>query len=52
VLVGQDRRIMRARTSGGLSRALTWLAAGAMTAAALALVGTLPPVQAVVHAVR
>jgi Mn2+/Fe2+ NRAMP family transporter len=37
ILVGTDRSIMKASVSGRLSRALTWAAAGIMSAAALAL---------------
>jgi Mn2+/Fe2+ NRAMP family transporter len=40
VLLGSDRRIMRARVSGALSKSLTWAATGAMTLAAFALVWT------------
>jgi Mn2+/Fe2+ NRAMP family transporter len=40
VLLGSDRRIMRARVSGALSKSLTWAATAAMTLAAFALVWT------------
>lgn len=37
VLLGSDRRIMRTRVSGPLSRTLTWAATGAMALAAIAM---------------
>ena len=40
VLLGSDRRVMQRQVSGPWSRALTWVAAGLMTAAAVALVAT------------
>ena len=40
VLLGSDRRVMQRQVSGPWSRALTWVAAGLMTAAALALLVT------------
>jgi NRAMP (natural resistance-associated macrophage protein)-like metal ion transporter len=40
VLLASDRRIMRDRVSGALSKTLTWAATGAMSIAALALVWT------------
>lgn len=41
VLLGSDRSVMEARTSGWISRSLTWLATGVMSLAALALLVTL-----------
>lgn len=41
VLLGSDRRVMGGRVSGRLSRVLTWVAAGAMSIAAIALLATL-----------
>jgi len=41
VLLGSDRRVMGRRVSRGLSRVLTWLAAGFMAIAAVALLVTL-----------
>jgi Mn2+/Fe2+ NRAMP family transporter len=38
VLLGSDRRLMKRRVSGPLSKLLTWIAASAMSAAAVALV--------------
>ena len=38
VLLGADRGIMKGKVSGALSKVLTWIATGAMTAAAAALV--------------
>jgi Mn2+/Fe2+ NRAMP family transporter len=38
VLLGSDRKLMKDKVSGALSRSLTWIGAAAMTAAALALV--------------
>jgi NRAMP (natural resistance-associated macrophage protein)-like metal ion transporter len=40
VLLGSDRSYMRSRVSGPLSKTLTWLAAGLMSVAAVALVVT------------
>jgi Mn2+/Fe2+ NRAMP family transporter len=40
-ILGSDRAVMGERTSGPLSRTLTWIAAGIMGAAAAALVVTL-----------
>jgi NRAMP (natural resistance-associated macrophage protein)-like metal ion transporter len=39
-LLGSDRKVMAARTSGALSRTLLWVTTGVMTAAALALLVT------------
>ena len=41
VLLGSDRRIMKKRSSGWLSRSLTWTATALMSAGALALLATL-----------
>ena len=38
VLLGSDRKVMKSKVSGGLSKTLTWIGTGAMTAAAVALV--------------
>jgi Mn2+/Fe2+ NRAMP family transporter len=38
VLLGSDRNVMKKRASRGLSLALTWIAAGAMSVAGLALI--------------
>jgi NRAMP (natural resistance-associated macrophage protein)-like metal ion transporter len=38
VLLGSDRKVMKSKVSGVLSKTLTWAATGAMTAAAAALV--------------
>jgi NRAMP (natural resistance-associated macrophage protein)-like metal ion transporter len=38
VLLGSDRKVMKSKVSGVLSKTLTWTATGAMTAAAAALV--------------
>ncbi len=43
VMLGSDRAIMKERSSGLVSRSLTWFAAGAMTVAAAALLVTLIP---------
>ena len=43
VLLGSDRGIMKKRTSGRLSKSLTWIATGVMSAAAFALLVTLIP---------
>jgi NRAMP (natural resistance-associated macrophage protein)-like metal ion transporter len=40
VLLGSDRKVMKSKVSGALSRSLTWTATAAMTAAALTLVLT------------
>jgi Mn2+/Fe2+ NRAMP family transporter len=40
VLLGSDRSYMKSRVSGRLSKTLTWLAAGLMSVAAVALVAT------------
>jgi NRAMP (natural resistance-associated macrophage protein)-like metal ion transporter len=40
VLLGSDRSYMKDKTSGPLSKSLTWLAAGLMSIAALALLAT------------
>jgi NRAMP (natural resistance-associated macrophage protein)-like metal ion transporter len=37
VLLGSDRKVMKSKVSGALSKTLTWTATGAMTAAAAAL---------------
>ena len=41
VLLGSDRSIMKARTSGWVSRSLVWIATGVMSTAAVALLVTL-----------
>ena len=41
VLLGSDRSIMKARTSGWVSRSLTWIATAVMSTAAVALLVTL-----------
>ncbi len=41
VLLGSDRAIMKSRTSGWMSRSLTWIATGVMSVAAIALLVTL-----------
>jgi Mn2+/Fe2+ NRAMP family transporter len=38
VLLGSDRKVMKSKVSGVLSKMLTWTATGAMTAAAAALI--------------
>ena len=38
VLLGSDRKVMKSKVSGGLSKTLTWIGTAAMTAAAVALV--------------
>jgi Mn2+/Fe2+ NRAMP family transporter len=38
VLLGADRRIMKDKVSGTLSKVLTWIGTAAMTAAAAALI--------------
>jgi Mn2+/Fe2+ NRAMP family transporter len=38
VFLGADRGIMKGKVSGALSKVLTWIATGTMTAAAAALV--------------
>jgi len=43
VLLGSDRRVMGKRASGPLSLALTWLTAGIMTLAALAMIVSFIP---------
>ena len=44
VLLGSDREFMADKVSGRISRALTWIAAGVMTVAAVALLVTLVPI--------
>jgi len=41
VMLGSDRTIMKERTSGAVSRSLTWITTGVMAVAALALLATL-----------
>ena len=41
VLLGSDRKIMKGRVSGPVSRTLTWIATGVMSSAAVALLVTL-----------
>ena len=41
VLLGSDRQIMKERTSGAISRSLTWITTGVMAVAAVALLVTL-----------
>jgi len=41
VLLGSDRKIMKERTSGAISRSLTWITTGVMAVAAVALLVTL-----------
>src|SRR5207244_8770449 len=36
VLLGSDRKVMKSKVSGGLSKTLTWIGTAAMTAAAVA----------------
>jgi Mn2+/Fe2+ NRAMP family transporter len=43
VLLGSDRKFMKDKVSGRVSKALTWLAAGVMSAGAIALLVTLIP---------
>ncbi|MDQ6791650.1 MAG: hypothetical protein M3075_13540 [Candidatus Dormibacteraeota bacterium] len=38
VLLGSDRKLMKDKVSGTLSKTLTWIGTGAMAAAALTLV--------------
>jgi Mn2+/Fe2+ NRAMP family transporter len=38
VMLGADRQIMKGKVSGGLSKVLTWIGTGTMTAAAAALI--------------
>jgi NRAMP (natural resistance-associated macrophage protein)-like metal ion transporter len=38
VVLGSDRKVMKSKVSGALSKTLTWTATGAMTAAAAALI--------------
>jgi NRAMP (natural resistance-associated macrophage protein)-like metal ion transporter len=40
VLLGSDRKIMKERTSGAVSRSLTWITTGVMAVAAIALLVT------------
>ena len=41
IILGSSRQVMGPRTSGALSKSLTWIAAGVMGVAAIALVVTL-----------
>jgi NRAMP (natural resistance-associated macrophage protein)-like metal ion transporter len=43
VLLGSDRKLMKSRASGRISKGLTWIAAGVMSVAAIALLVTLIP---------
>jgi len=43
VLLGSDRKIMAGQTSGWVSKTLTWVAAGVMSLAAIALLVSLTP---------
>ena len=43
VLLGSDRKVMTSKASGRISKGLTWIAAGVMSVAAIALLVTLIP---------